>query len=129
MDFGEDEDNLQEDEDEDNLPEIRSRASNNISLVLFVSRTHRPVDIYWLNYQGQRVKYTTLNYGQTYFIDTFASHPWIFRDHANGSKLVANKQEIFYPPPLILDQQANHEHYVVINIDIPGRKLCWGLVD
>ena len=101
---------------EQNLPEIRSRQCNANSFVAFVSRTHRKVDVFWIDYKGRHVKYATLrNYGDTFPIATFVSHPWTFKDADSGDQLVysANK-EVYFPKPLVEDNLD------VVLIGIPG---------
>lgn len=49
------------------------------SFVRFVNRTQRHVDIVWLNYEGARVRYKTLQPEQFVDVNTFVGHPWIFR--------------------------------------------------
>lgn len=59
---------------------VRSDNSAQKATLEFQNRSGRRVDIYWLDYQGQRKHYKTLNPGQTYMQSTFATHPWIAVD-------------------------------------------------
>jgi hypothetical protein len=36
--------------------------------------------VFWLNFQGQRVKYFDLGPGQTHNQGTFITHPWVVAD-------------------------------------------------
>jgi hypothetical protein len=58
----------------------RSVNSAQKAALEFQNRSGRPVDIFWLDYQGQRKRYKTLNAGQSYTQSTFATHPWIAVD-------------------------------------------------
>jgi von Hippel-Lindau disease tumor supressor len=42
------------------------------------------VNILWLNYEGERVRYKTLQPNQFVDVNTFVGHPWIFRDADTG---------------------------------------------
>jgi uncharacterized protein YkwD len=55
--------------------------------ITFVNNTNRQVDIYWVNYQCQEVKYNTLRPGQSYNQRTYVTHPWRIRDSQTGSIL------------------------------------------
>jgi von Hippel-Lindau disease tumor supressor len=89
------------------------------SFVRFINKTLRRVDIVWLNYEGARVKYKTIQPEQFVDVNTFVGHPWIFRDADSGDRLVVHLHEIFQPlgwssadgwPP----------QRKVVNISIPG---------
>ncbi|XP_064103700.1 von Hippel-Lindau disease tumor suppressor-like isoform X1 [Macrobrachium nipponense] len=78
---------------------MRSQNSVVHSYVRFMNRTQRFVDVYWLTYHGKRQKYTTLKPGSAYKINTYVSHPWIFRDAETKAKLVVNSEEVYFPRP------------------------------
>ena len=70
------------------LPTIRSLHCNVETSVAFVSRTHRKVDVFWIDYEGKHVKYATLKVpGDTFPICTFVTHPWTFKDADSGDQL------------------------------------------
>ena len=77
----------------------RSIQSELFSFVRFINRTQQTVDLFWINYAGDREKYTTLQPGCQFGVDTFATHPWIFRDAISGNPLRVEGQEVFYPQP------------------------------
>ena len=74
-------------------------------------RNHSPrvVDLLWLNWEGERVNYTKngLKQGHKMDMNTFEGHPWIFRDHQSGDKLVftagtdMQSLEVFFPAVLV----------------------------
>lgn len=78
---------------------LKSEKCDKFSFVTFVNKTHRKVDVLWLDYNGRRVKYATLGINNnTYEITTYETHPWIFRDSDTGDKLVVQGgQEVYYP--------------------------------
>ncbi|XP_038057736.1 von Hippel-Lindau disease tumor suppressor-like [Patiria miniata] len=83
----------------------------------------RVADILWVNWEGARVNYTKngLKQGYKMHMNTYEGHPWIFRDHHSGDKLVftagtdRQSQEVFFPIPV--DDQ--HPHATQVNIQIP----------
>lgn len=91
----------------------RSLSSEKRSYVRFYNRTNRNVEIYWLDFKGQRVKYSTLKPLHSVNINTFVTHPWIFRDEefsdtllaATPSKRLLDRQEVFLPPDDAFDRR------------------------
>ena len=77
----------------------RSIQSQQFSYIRFINRTQQTVDLFWMNYAGERVKYITLQPGGQFSVETFATHPWIFRDAISGYPLQVEGQEVFYPQP------------------------------
>ncbi len=55
------------------------RSTNSpIAVIHFVNNTGRPVDIYWINANGDRVLYKAgLADGATYPQPTYLKHPWL----------------------------------------------------
>ncbi len=64
-----------------------SREGKRQASITFVNDTDRQVDIYWVNYQCQEVKYNTLSPGQSYRQRTYITHPWRIRDSQTGTTL------------------------------------------
>lgn len=85
---------------------IRSLRSRQRSYVRFVNRTQRTVDVIWLDYNGVRQKYKTLIPGEAFKVNTFVTHPWIFRDAETTATLLVNSEEVFYPKPVLQEGQA-----------------------
>ena len=49
----------------------------------FVNQTSGGIKVAWINYQGERVEYATLDRGSSYVQPTFVTHPWIVIDSAD----------------------------------------------
>jgi Tol biopolymer transport system component len=60
---------------------LNSVTPTNIS---FVNGTSRTVDIFWLDFNGNRVLYNTLAPDGSYVQGTFVTHPWVAVDHITG---------------------------------------------
>jgi von Hippel-Lindau disease tumor supressor len=59
---------------------IRSVNGDVSTSVRFVNRKQIMLKIYWLNYEGQRVFYRSLNPGERYIQQTYLTHPWLITD-------------------------------------------------
>jgi hypothetical protein len=66
--------------------------------IQFTNTTSQTVDIYWLDYNGQRFFYQSLGPGLSYVQPTYETHPWLIAD-SSGTGL-----QIFYP--VSVDAQA-----------------------
>jgi serine-type D-Ala-D-Ala carboxypeptidase/endopeptidase len=75
--------------------EIMFRSATGKSThVRFENRTSEALNIYWINYNGERVLYRTLKPKKSYVQQTYTTHPWIVvnkRNHCFG---------IFMPEPV-----------------------------
>jgi hypothetical protein len=45
--------------------------------IRFVNESGEPVDIFWLNYSGQREPFKTLNAGEAYLQGSYFTHAWV----------------------------------------------------
>jgi hypothetical protein len=61
---------------------LRSLESVTATSIRFVNQTDITVDVYWLDLDGQRVKYATLAPGETLDQATFLTHPWVVTNTA-----------------------------------------------
>jgi len=72
---------------EPSLRSIEAKTTTATS-IQFMNNTAGPVNVYWIDYQGQRVLYLGgLGAGQSYVQGTFITHPWIVTDAATGTCL------------------------------------------
>ncbi|XP_054169273.1 protein Vhl-like [Oppia nitens] len=67
--------------------EIQSTDSSNKYLLIFVNFSLNNVDVLWIDYSGVEKKYITLNSKQQFRINTYLTHPWIFRDSLTKHRL------------------------------------------
>ena len=62
-------------------PMLRSIHNRHSSFVRFVNTTNHRVGVYWVDYQGKKIRYKVLVHRADYLdINTFVTHPWIFID-------------------------------------------------
>ncbi|WP_373235694.1 VHL beta domain-containing protein [Cohaesibacter celericrescens] len=57
-----------------------SRNSNRPVTVKFVNRSGEFRSVMWIDFKGQPTHYADLNPGQSFTINTFVTHPWMFTD-------------------------------------------------
>jgi len=88
------------------MPLLKSKTSSKHAYIRFINMTKRLVDVIWINYEGVRVKYKTLQPTEYFDVTSFVNHPWIFRDAETHTKLVVSSQEVFdVPEPVYLRLQ------------------------
>ena len=64
---------------------LRSSNSATPALIDFVNQSSSAVDIYWINFQGERVLYATGHaVGATGQVHTFMTHPWLVILYGTG---------------------------------------------
>lgn len=76
---------------------LRSKESIDPAKLVISNRTKRPVDILWINYEAKLIRYKTLRSGDEFKMNTFKTHPWIFRDYYTGLLMHADHKEVFWP--------------------------------
>jgi hypothetical protein len=81
--------------------ELASRESRHSTNVVFKNKLDEKARIYWVNYQGELVRYKTLEPGQAHRQQTFETHPWTFTtvpadDAAPRRRLVVNGKPVFF---------------------------------
>ncbi|KAK7868785.1 hypothetical protein R5R35_003630 [Gryllus longicercus] len=77
----------------------RSINHSTRSFLRFFNNTERKVDVIWLNYEGQNVKFKTLSPGGFVDVNTYVTHPWIFIDSETKDRLVVKSGQVFLPEP------------------------------
>lgn len=74
---------------------LKSLVSDETSYARFYNSTQRIVNVIWLNFSGEPVKYSTLHPKQYVDINTYVNHLWIIQDERTGDRLLANKEYVF----------------------------------
>jgi len=65
---------------------LHSISGTQKTQIQFTNTRSDVINIFWLNYNGQRVFYQSLSPGQSQGFDTYATHPWVVTD-ATGNCL------------------------------------------
>lgn len=76
---------------------LRSKDSNDPAKLLLLNRTKRYIDILWINYAAKLQKFGSLRSGQEIELNTYKTHPWIFRDYTTGLLMHVDHKEVFWP--------------------------------
>lgn len=64
-------------EEEKNL---RSLGTQFVTYIYFTNARSEVIRLYWINHQGARQLYATLEHGQTRSFQTYITHPWLVAD-------------------------------------------------
>lgn len=65
--------------------ERRSEGSSRETYVLVSNASRRSLDLMWINYIGEEEHYATIPMGTSLLQQSYATHPWVVRDHQNQS--------------------------------------------
>lgn len=58
----------------------KSKTSETKVTVTFVNKSGEFRGVMWIDFKGTPVQYANLNPGESYKVDTFATHAWMFTD-------------------------------------------------
>lgn len=89
---------------------LRSKESIEASRLLITNETKRPVDILWVNYAAKMIRYKTLYSGQELQLNTYKTHPWIFRDYLTGLLMHVDHKEVLWPEASTEERPIQHVH-------------------
>ena len=65
---------------------LRSTAGDDATSIHFENASAQTINLYWLNYSGERVLYNVLSPGDSRDRPTYVTHPWVITD-AEGNCL------------------------------------------
>lgn len=68
--------------------EVHSVDSRTETLFVLSNQTPSVVDLWWIDYCGREVFYATINPGGTHMQPSFATHPWVVRDHLSQNPVL-----------------------------------------
>lgn len=68
--------------------DMHSLDSRTETLLVFANDSSSVIDLWWVDYCGTEVYYASINPGTTHMQPSFASHPWVVRDHISHNSLV-----------------------------------------
>ncbi|XP_036801255.1 von Hippel-Lindau disease tumor suppressor-like [Oncorhynchus mykiss] len=76
---------------------LRSLNADVETHVNFINQSKQSARAWWLDYSGHPVSYGDIRTNGLLRMDTFLTHPWVFRASRNGAKLLANQQDVYMP--------------------------------
>ncbi|EDY17573.1 conserved hypothetical protein [Chthoniobacter flavus Ellin428] len=53
--------------------------------ITFVNGSTQAIQVYWIDYNGNRVLYQTLAPGEEYGLNTYLHHPWVITDEEGNA--------------------------------------------
>lgn len=59
---------------------LKSLAGTYKAQIAFVNDSGQPVKVFWIDFDGHRKLYKTLEKGESYDQQTFLNHPWLITD-------------------------------------------------
>jgi len=65
---------------------VSSKADQPRATILFVNKTDKPIEKFWLDFEGKRKSYGKLGPGETDDVETFVTHAWLLADE--GGKVL-----------------------------------------
>ncbi len=72
---------------------LRSLSDTERTRISFRNERFRRINVFWIDYEGQRQLYRTLAPGQSQTFQTYATHPWVVTD-ASGNCLGVNFADV-----------------------------------
>lgn len=97
---------------------LRSKESIEPARLLLINRTKRPIDILWINYAAKLIRYKQLRSDEEVQINTFKTHPWIFRDYYTGLLMHVEHKEVLWP-----EASTDKRPVQQVNIHFPLQSL------
>jgi WD40 repeat protein len=67
---------------------LHSINGTTTAAIQFLNSSSVTQNVYWLNYSGTRVLYSTLSPGQSFLQPTFLTHPWVVTDSNNTCRAI-----------------------------------------
>uniref|UniRef100_U5EUF5 Putative e3 ubiquitin ligase vhl component von hippel-lindau tumor suppressor in s n=1 Tax=Corethrella appendiculata TaxID=1370023 RepID=U5EUF5_9DIPT len=105
-------------------PNLRSLQSLIRSFILFKNITERNIDIYWVNYTSKFIHYTRLKPNETSKVNTYETHPWVFKDSETGERMHVAHNLVYFPEPWYtrIDHTGRFGR-ILVEIHFPMRTL------
>ncbi|CDF35663.1 unnamed protein product [Chondrus crispus] len=68
--------------------DVKSMNSKAETILMFSNDSDSVVDLWWIDYFGHEVYYATINPGTTHMQPSYATHPWVVRDHISQNSVL-----------------------------------------
>ncbi|XP_016111185.1 von Hippel-Lindau disease tumor suppressor-like [Sinocyclocheilus grahami] len=100
---------------------LKSLNSYDPTYISFINKSRRNAEAWWLDFAGKPVSYGAIQPRKSLKMNTFLTHPWIFRA-SDGSKLLANLSEVYFPTPAQYEEYG-YPRYLPVNVTAPVYSL------
>ncbi|XP_026065931.1 von Hippel-Lindau disease tumor suppressor-like [Carassius auratus] len=100
---------------------LKSLNSYDPTYISFNNKSNANAEAWWLNFSGQPVSYGDIQPRKSLQMNTFLTHPWIFRA-SDGAKLLANLKEVYFPTPAQFEEYGC-QRYQPVDITAPVYSL------
>ncbi|XP_041725194.2 von Hippel-Lindau disease tumor suppressor [Coregonus clupeaformis] len=110
---------------------LRSLNSDVQTHVNFINRSTRSARAWWLDFSGHPVSYGDIRPSGLLHMDTFLTHPWVFRASPNGAKLVADQQDVYMPAAATEYEEDGSPKFLNVVLTAPVyslQELCLMLI-
>lgn len=68
--------------------DVKSINSETETFLMFSNDSNSVVDLWWIDYFGHEVYYASINPGTTHMQPSYATHPWVVRDHISQNSVL-----------------------------------------
>ncbi|KAL8562379.1 hypothetical protein ACOMHN_066093 [Nucella lapillus] len=113
-----------EEEGEEPPVKLRSEMSQNHAFVRFNNQSSRRVAVYWMNYAGERVRYSVIGPGSFLEVNTYESHPWVAVDAATGDAMLVDRREAYMPVAYLRQSRQWPPQRAEVAVGCPMYSLC-----
>eukprot|EP00298_Acanthocystis_sp_HF-20_P013800 c20512_g1_i1.p1 GENE.c20512_g1_i1~~c20512_g1_i1.p1 ORF type:complete len:401 (-),score=228.11 c20512_g1_i1:24-1226(-) len=76
---------------------VKSSGGGSSTHVNFENQSSFECEVFWIDYEGNEVKYNLLHPGGRYRQQTYVEHPWVVRAVGSGDYLLINGARLFFP--------------------------------
>ncbi|KAL1275706.1 hypothetical protein QQF64_035329 [Cirrhinus molitorella] len=95
---------------------LKSLNSFDPTFISFLNKSSGTAEAWWLNFEGKPVSYGYIQPRASLRMNTYLTHPWIFRA-SDGAKLLANLGEVYFPTPVQFEHGI--PQYQPVNVTAP----------
>ncbi|KAG2469179.1 von Hippel-Lindau-like protein [Polypterus senegalus] len=100
----------------------RSLHSDIPTYVEFCNRAGEVARAWWLDFNGNPVCYGDISPGNHLRMNTYVTHPWVFRNALNDAKLLVNLEDVYFPEPPVDEDGETVFRQVVITSPVYSLK-------
>lgn len=68
--------------------DVHSIDSQTETVLMFSNDSDQVVDLWWIDYYGREVYYASINPGTMHMQPSYATHPWVVRDHISNNPVL-----------------------------------------